>query len=134
MSPEMILLVEDSPFDAELALHALRKSNLRNPVTWLRDGAEALDFILNSQQLPLVVLLDLGLPKVDGLEVLARVRAEERTFMLPVIILTGSDDQSNVARSLSEGANAYMVKPVDSARLFNAIQQLGFSWAISGVR
>ncbi len=131
MSADVILLVEDNPYDAELALRALAKSNLKNGVVWVHDGLEALAYLWTAKQPPLVVLLDLGLPKMDGLIVLSRIRDDVRTRMIPVIVLTGSDDQEDLARSLRVGANAYMVKPVDSVRLFNAIQQLGFAWAIA---
>jgi two-component system response regulator len=132
MSAEVILLVEDNPHDAELTLHALAKSNLKNGVVWVHDGLEALAYLWTAKTLPLVVLLDLGLPKMDGLVVLSRIRDDVRSRLLPVIVLTGSDDREDLSRSFRVGANGYMVKPVDQGRLFNAVQQLGFAWAISG--
>ncbi len=131
MSKDLILLVEDNPYDAELALQALARSNLRNGVHWVQDGLEAISYLSAVENLPLVVLLDLGLPKMDGLIVLSRIRNDVRTRLLPVVVLTGSDDPEDLSRSFRVGANGYMLKPVNPGRLFNAIQQLGFAWAIS---
>ena len=133
-----ILLVEDNPSDEELTLRALKKSNIANNVVVVRDGAEALDFLFGSANeqagkeplTPAVVILDLKLPKVDGLEVLRRLRADERTALLPVVILTSSDEQKDQLESYRLGANSYVRKPVNFDEFVNAVQQLGLYWLL----
>lgn len=132
-----IMLVEDNPHDEELTLRALKKSNILNPVVVARDGAEALDYLLAREQhaespppLPQVVLLDLKLPKVDGLEVLKALRAHSRTRLLPVVILTSSTEQQDLVSSYELGANSYVRKPVDFAQFLEAARQLGLYWLV----
>lgn len=133
-----ILLVEDSPEDLELALRALRKHNLANHVHVARDGAEALDFIFcqgayasrRIEDPPKVILLDLKLPKVDGLEVLQALKADARTRAIPVVVLTSSNEQSDVVRSYDLGVNSYIVKPVKFEGFVTAMQQVGMYWLL----
>jgi CheY-like chemotaxis protein len=133
-----ILLVEDSASDEKLTLLAFRKSGIANEVTVVRDGAEALDWLFgtgvhagrDASVLPTVVLLDLKLPKVDGLDVLKRIRAEERTRLLPVVVLTASKEQEDIVRSYSLGANAYVRKPVDFGEFAQAAKTLGLFWLL----
>ena len=132
-----IMLVEDNPHDEELTLRALKKSNILNPVLVAHDGAEALDYLLARGKhasappaLPQVVLLDLKLPKVDGLEVLRALRADARTRMLPVVILTSSKEQQDLVTSYELGANSYVRKPVDFAQFLEAARQLGLYWLV----
>lgn len=133
-----ILLVEDNPNDEELTLRALTKANVANNVVVVRDGAEALDYLFGtgSEQAdkkprnPAVVILDLKLPKVDGLEVLKRLRADERTALLPVVILTSSDEQKDQLESYRLGANSYVRKPVEFDKFVDAVQQLGLYWLL----
>ena len=130
-----ILLVEDNPHDEELTLRALRKSNVMNPVVVARDGAEALDYLLGPPEpdvrpQPQVVLLDLKLPKIDGLEVLRRLRADARTRLLPVVILSSSKEQQDLVSSYELGANSYVRKPVDFAQFLEAARQLGLYWLV----
>jgi CheY-like chemotaxis protein len=141
MSPSRnshILLVEDNPNDAELTLRALKKARVANDIHVVRDGAEALEFLFGEgahaarvgAALPRVVLLDLKLPKVDGLEVLRRVKADERTKMIPIVVLTSSREESDLVASYHLGANSYIVKPVDSDKFFEAVQQVGLYWLL----
>ena len=132
-----ILLVEDNPHDEELTLRALQKSHVLNPVVVAHDGAEALDYLLARGKhasapppLPQVVLLDLKLPKVDGLEVLRELRANARTRLLPVVVLTSSKEQQDVLASYEFGANSYVRKPVDFAQFLEAARQLGLYWLV----
>ncbi|HKA55666.1 MAG TPA: response regulator [Candidatus Binatia bacterium] len=133
-----ILLVEDNPSDVELALHALKRHHLANHIEVVRDGAEALDFIFctgayaqrNAQDNPRVILLDLKLPKVDGLEVLQRVKSDARTRMIPVVILTSSREERDVIESYRLGVNSYIVKPVDFEQFTEAVRQLGLYWLL----
>ena len=133
-----ILLVEDSPEDVELALRALRKAKLTNHIEVARDGAEALDFIFcegphagrKIENGPKVILLDLKLPKVDGLEVLQRIKGDARTRKIPVVVLTSSKEQSDVVRSYDLGENTYIVKPVDFESFAKAVEQLGLYWVL----
>ena len=133
-----ILLVEDNPTDVELTLHALRSNNLGNPVHVVRDGAEALDFIFGTGEYsgrsvengPKVILLDLMLPKIDGLEVLRRIKADPRTKAIPVVMLTSSREERDVVESYQSGVNSYIVKPVDFEQLAEAVRQLGLYWLI----
>jgi two-component system, response regulator len=138
MNRKLILLVEDNADDEALTLRALTKSRIANEVVVVRDGAEALDYLFctgayanrNPLDLPQVTLLDLKLPKVDGLEVLRRVRADARTKMLPVVILTSSREEQDLAAAYSYGANSYVRKPVDFNQFVEAIKQLGLYWLI----
>ncbi len=135
----MILLVEDDPDDVVLTRRALKKNHVRNGVVVARDGAEALDYLFATGEyegrdpsvMPQVVLLDLKLPKVDGLEVLRRLRSEERTRRLPVVILTGSSGERDLVDGHGLGANGYIRKPVDIAQLRAAARQLGLYWVVS---
>lgn len=133
-----ILLVEDNPDDEALTLRALHKNNIANEVTVVRDGAEALDYLFckgaytgrDPCLAPAVILLDLKLPKVDGLEVLKRLRADERTKLLPVVILTSSKEEQDLVNGYRFGANSYICKPVDFNRFMEAVRQLGFYWLV----
>ena len=130
MRESKILLVEDNPKDEALTLRALRKHQVSNTITVAHDGAEALDYLLGpaARPLPELVLLDLKLPKVDGLEVLRRIRADERTRMLPVVILTSSIEEKDLATGYRLGANSYVRKPVDFTQFVEAVRQLGMYW------
>jgi two-component system response regulator len=138
MQHKMILLVEDNPDDEALTLRALKKNNIGNELVVVRDGAEALDFIFcqgayaerNPQDMPQVILLDLKLPKVDGLEVLRRIRANENTKLLPVVILTSSKEEQDRLKGYSLGANSYVQKPVDFDQFIGAVRQLGLYWLV----
>ena len=133
-----ILLVEDNPQDLELALRALRKANLANRIHVVRDGVEALEFIFcegahsgrRIEDSPTVILLDLKLPKVDGLEVLKRIKGDPRTRATPVVVLTSSKEQNDVVESYQLGVNSYIVKPVNFERFADAVQQLGMYWLL----
>ncbi|TLY36621.1 MAG: response regulator [Nitrospirae bacterium] len=133
-----ILLVEDNPDDVELTLHAFRKHNLANRVHVARDGAEALDFLFRTsaykdrriEDSPHVVLLDLKLPKVDGLEVLQRMKADPRTRMIPVVVLTTSREDRDITESYRLGVNSYIVKPVNFEQFTEAVRQLGLYWLL----
>lgn len=133
-----ILLVEDNPQDLELALRALRRFNLRNRIQVARDGEEALNFIFcesafsdrNIEDPPKVILLDLKLPKVDGLEVLKRIKSDPRTCAIPVVVLTSSKEQKDIVESYQLGVNSYIVKPVNFERFAEAVQQLGMYWLL----
>ncbi len=136
-SERTLLLVEDNPDDELLTLRALRKAPLHNDIHVVRDGAEALDYLLargshaaRPPPLPSVVLLDLKLPKVDGLEVLRRIRADERTRTLPVVVLTSSDLDRDVVSSYELGANSFVTKPVEFAEFQRAVAQLGLYWVL----
>ena len=136
MGDRIILLVEDNPDDVALTLRALKKNNILNRVVVAEDGAKALDYLFGTGEfagqyvkgLPAVVLLDLKLPKVDGLEVLRRLRAHERTKLLPVVILTSSKEEQDVIAGYELGANSYIRKPVDFDRFLGAARQLGMYW------
>jgi two-component system, response regulator len=139
LAPEVeILLVEDDPNDVELTLRAFRARNLSNQVFVARDGAEALDFFFSDKAHPLrdigvtprVVLLDLKLPKVDGLEVLRRLRADERTKSLPIVVLTSSNEEPDIAAAYRLGANSYIVKPVDFEAFARAVSEVGLYWVL----
>lgn len=136
MSPESveILLVEDNPNDVELALHALRKHKLANNIHVVRDGAEALEYLFpgdgHENAAPRIILLDLKLPKVDGLEVLRAVKGDERTRMIPVVVLTSSREERDLVESYRLGVNSYIVKPVDFQQFAEAVQQLGMYWLL----
>lgn len=136
--PTEILLVEDNSQDLELTLRALKKANLANRIEIARDGVEALDFIFGEGQhseranapTPKLILLDLKLPKVDGLEVLKRVKADPRTRVIPVVVLTSSREQRDVVESYHLGVNSYIVKPVNFDRFAEAVRDLGFYWLL----
>jgi two-component system response regulator len=135
MRNNMILLVEDNPDDEELTLLAFQQSNLANEIMVVRDGAEALEYLFGTgtyagQELPAVVLLDLKLPKIDGLEVLRRVRNTPRTRLLPIVILTSSREEQDVLAGYSLGANSYVQKPVGFEKFTAAVQQLGLYWML----
>jgi two-component system response regulator len=134
----VILLVEDNRDDEALTLRALKKNNIKNEVVVARDGVEALDFLTGTGShagrdlsvMPQVILLDLKLPKVDGLEVLRRVRAHERTRLLPIVILTSSNEEQDRINGYGLGANSYVRKPVNFAEFIEAVRQLGLYWLI----
>ena len=134
MDKKLILLVEDNPDDEALAMRALAKTKVANEVVVAHDGAEALAFLFGGgQQLtrsPDVILLDLKLPKVDGLEVLRRIRADQRTRFIPVVVLSSSDETKDVTESYRLGANSYIRKPVDFARFTDVVRQLGSYWLL----
>jgi CheY-like chemotaxis protein len=132
-----ILLVEDNPDDVELTMRAFRKSNIVNEIVVARDGVEALDYLFSTgtpggrpPTLPQVVLLDLKMPRVDGLHVLERIRAHPRTKLLPVVILTSSIEEQDLLNTYSRGANSYIRKPVDFQEFVEAVRQLGLYWLL----
>lgn len=133
-----ILLVEDNPDDEALTLRAFNKNRIGNPVIVARDGVEALYYLFGNGQhsgrdlnvMPAVVLLDLKLPRIDGLEVLRRIRAEERTSLIPVVILTTSKEQQDIFEGYSLGANSYIRKPVDFEKFIQAVGQMGLYWLV----
>ncbi len=133
-----ILLVEDNPNDAELAIRALKAHNLANKLVWLKDGVEALDFIFAQGQyadrsiedIPKVVLLDLKLPRVNGLEVLEKVKSDLRTKDIPVVMLTSSSEERDIVTSYNLGVNSYILKPVDFDKFIEAIKEIGFYWLL----
>jgi two-component system response regulator len=131
MSPKYILLVEDNPDDEELTLRAFKKGRIKNNVVVVRDGAEALDYLfISKKDLPQVVLLDLKLPKVSGLEVLREIRSRSETKHLPVVVLTSSKEERDLIESYNLGANSYVCKPVDMIQFTEAIQHLELYWLI----
>lgn len=138
MSKKVILLVEDNPDDEALTLHALEKSNVNHAIIVAHNGAEALDYLFGTgayvgrdpHDVPLVVLLDLKLPKIDGLEVLRRIRADERTQLLPVVLLTSSNEEEDRLKGYMLGANSYVRKPVDFDEFMRAAGQLGLYWIL----
>lgn len=138
MERKIILLVEDNPDDEALTLRAFKKNNIMNEVVVARDGAEALDYLFaagahagrDMSVMPAVILLDLKLPKVDGLEVLRRLRADYRTKLLPVVILTSSNEEQDLIDGYSLGANSYVRKPVDFTQFSEAVRQLGLYWLL----
>ena len=133
-----ILIVEDTPQDLDLALRALRKAGLSNRIHVARDGAEAIDFIFcegahvtrNIEDGPRVILLDLKLPKIGGLEVLQRIKSDPRTKSTPVVVLTSSKEQNDVVESYNLGVNSYIVKPVNFEQFSDAVQKLGMYWLL----
>lgn len=138
MKERIILLVEDHPDDEELTMRALAKNNILNQVVVARDGVQALEYLLgtgahagrDTTVMPQLILLDLKLPKIDGLEVLRRLRADERTRFLPIVILTSSKEEQDLIKSYKLGANSYIRKPVDFIEFTKAVQQLGLYWLI----
>ena len=135
---KLILLVDDNPDDIELTLRALNKNNIKNEVIVAHDGAEALDYLFatgkyadrHKSQMPVVILLDLKLPRVDGLEVLKRIRADDRTRLLPVVILTSSKEEKDIISGYKLGTNSYVRKPVNFNDFVEAVRQLGLYWLI----
>lgn len=125
-----ILLVEDNPDDEMLTLHAFKKSKIGNKVVVARDGAEALEYIFGPEEFPEVVLLDLKLPKMNGLEVLKKIRANEKTKSLPVVLLTSSKEERDLVDGYNLGANSFVCKPVDTAQFMKAVQQLELYWLV----
>jgi CheY-like chemotaxis protein len=137
MSKEAVelLLVEDNPSDEELTLHVLKKNNLTNRIHVVRDGAEALEFLFDNfdngvRNVPKLILLDLKLPKVNGIEVLARIKGDDRTKMIPVVVLTSSREDTDLSTCYQLGVNSYIVKPVDFAQFTECIRQLGLYWLL----
>jgi two-component system response regulator len=138
MAEKMILLVEDNPDDEELTLRALRQAKIANEVTVARDGSEALDFVFGKgrhagrdlSRMPAVILLDLKLPKLSGLDVLQRLRADPRTKLIPVVVLTSSSEDEDMLRSYESGANSYVRKPVEFGAFASAVTQLGMYWML----
>ncbi len=133
-----ILLVEDNPTDAELCIRALKKHNLANKLIWVKDGAEALGFVYargvyssrNINCIPKLILLDLRLPKVDGLEVLKIVKSDERTSLIPVVVMTSSKEDRDIAESYKLGVNSYITKPVDFEGFVKTVEDIGFYWLL----
>jgi two-component system, response regulator len=138
MEEKIILLVEDNPDDVELTLRAFKRNNILNRVIVAKDGVEALDYLFDTgvhagcdvKELPVVILLDLKLPKIDGLEVLKRIRRDERTKLIPVVILTSSAEQKDVVNGYSLGANSYIRKPVEFNQFVEAMRHLGLYWLL----
>ncbi len=141
MHKTIILLVEDNSDDEALTLRALKKSNILNKVVVARDGAEALDYLFSagaysdrdSSTMPALIMLDLKLPKIDGLEVLKRLRADERTRILPVVVLTSSEQDQDVIESYNSGCNSYIRKPVDFTQFNEAVRQMGIYWLLLNI-
>jgi CheY-like chemotaxis protein len=132
-----VLLVEDDPDDLELTLHALREARITNPIQIARDGEEALDYIFSRGSFagreinrPRVILLDLKLPKVDGLQVLRQIKADQRTKGVPIVILTSSSEERDLIEGYRLGANSYIQKPVDFAQFQQTIRELGYYWLV----
>ena len=138
MENKVILLVEDNPDDVKLTMRALKKSNILNSVVVVQDGIEALDYLFGTGQfsgrdtnvMPQLILLDLKMPRMDGLEVLQRIRGDERTKLLPVVILTTSSEDKDRIEGYTMGANSYIRKPVDFNQFAEAVQQLGLYWLV----
>jgi len=125
-----ILLVEDNPNDAELAQRALKKTNLGPRLVLSRDGAEALDYLFSDRPKPKVIFLDLKTPKIDGMEVLRRIRADERTKGIPVVVLTSSQEERDITESYKLGVNSYVVKPVEFDKFYKTVSDLGTYWLV----
>lgn len=128
-----ILLVEDNPLDLDLTVRAFKKQNIANPIEIARDGAEALDWINKwekGEQIPAVILLDLKLPKVDGLDVLANIKNHSRFRTIPVVVLTSSNEDIDIKRAYEFGANSYIVKPVDFEKFLEVAQQINLYWSV----
>ena len=138
MAEKMILLVEDNPDDEELTTRALRQAKIANEIVVARDGSEAIEFLFGQgrhagrdlSQMPAVILLDLKLPKLSGLEVLQRLRADERTKLIPTVVLTSSSEDEDMLKSYQWGANSYVRKPVEFGAFVNAVSQLGMYWML----
>jgi CheY-like chemotaxis protein len=133
-----ILLVEDNPNDAELAIRALKTHNLANKLIWVKDGVEALDFVFaqgkyadrSIENTPKLVLLDLKLPRVNGLEVLEKIKSDKRTRMIPVVVLTSSSEERDIVTSYNLGVNSYILKPVDFDKFIDAVKEVGLYWLL----
>jgi len=133
-----ILLVEDNPNDAELAIRALKANNLANKLIWVKDGVEALDFIFAQgkyadrliEDTPNLVLLDLKLPRVNGLEVLEKIKSDKRTRTIPIVVLTSSSEERDIVTSYNLGVNSYILKPVDFDKFIDAVKQVGLYWVL----
>jgi two-component system, response regulator len=126
-----ILLIEDNPHDAELTIRTLKKNNLANNLLHLEDGQEALDFLFNNlNEMPKLILLDLKMPRVDGIEVLRKLKADEKKRVIPIVVLTSSKEEQDIVESYKLGVNAYIVKPVDFDQFVKAVTQLGFFWMV----
>jgi CheY-like chemotaxis protein len=133
-----ILLVEDNPTDAELTMRALKRKNLANKLLWVKDGAEAIDFLFgegkysdrNAKDIPRLILLDLRMPKVDGLEVLQRIKGDEITKKIPVVVLTSSQEDKDIVDSYKLGVNSYVSKPVEFDEFIDAVSTLGLYWML----
>ena len=138
MTEKMILLVEDSPDDEELTTRALRQAKIANEIVVARDGAEAVDFLFGEgahagrdlARMPAVILLDLKLPKLSGLDVLDRLRHDPRTRLIPTVVLTSSSEEDDMVKSYQLGANSYVRKPIDFSQFANAVSQLGIYWLL----
>jgi CheY-like chemotaxis protein len=130
MKDKIILLVEDNPDDVKLTRHALKTNKILNEIVVADDGAKALQYLRESEELPTLILLDLKLPKVDGHEVLRTIRADPRLRLLPVVILTTSREDQDIAESYASGANSYVRKPVDFEEFDDAVKQLGLYWLL----
>ncbi len=138
MSEKMILLVEDNPDDEELTKRALRQAKIANEIIVARDGSEAVDFVFGQgshagrdvSRMPAVILLDLKLPKLSGLDVLQRLRADSRTKLIPVVVLTSSSEEEDMLKSYESGANSYVRKPVEFGAFASAVSQLGLYWVL----
>ncbi len=138
MQQKIILLVEDNPDDVELTLHALKKNKITNKIVVAEDGKEALDYLFGEgmyaerdiSKTPVLILLDLNLPKIDGIEVLKRIKSDERTCLLPTVILTSSNEEKDLVNGYRFGANSYIRKPVDFNQFAEAIRQLGLYWLV----
>ena len=138
MDQTTILLIEDNPDDVELTLHAFQKNNMANDVVVASDGAEGLDYLFgtgkyadrDAEQPPALILLDLQLPKIGGLEVLRKVREDERTKRIPVVIMTTSDEEEDIVNGYNGGANSYLRKPVDFTEFMNSVKQLEMYWMV----
>jgi two-component system response regulator len=127
-----ILLIEDNPDDAGLTIRALKKHNLANNLLHLHDGEEALNFLYSEQNkgIPKVILLDLKMPKVDGIEVLRKIKSDEQKRIIPVVVLTSSKEERDIVESYKLGVNAYIVKPVDFDKFVKAVSEIGFFWLL----
>ena len=138
MQQKIILFVEDNPDDVELTLHALKKNKITNKIVVAEDGKEALDYLFGEgmyaerdiSETPVLILLDLNLPKIDGIEVLKRIKSDERTCLLPTVILTSSNEEKDLVNGYRFGANSYIRKPVDFNQFAEAIRQLGLYWLV----
>ena len=138
MDRTTILLIEDNPDDVELTLHAFQKNNMANDIVVAGDGAEGLDYLFgtgkyagrDAEESPALILLDLQLPKIGGLEVLRRVREDERTKRIPVVIMTNSDEEEDIVNGYNGGANSYLRKPVDFTEFMNSVKQLEMYWLV----
>jgi two-component system response regulator len=137
LAPVKILLIEDNPADAEMTLRALKRHRLINSVEWLQDGAEAIDYMLRRGKYagrtngnPQLILLDLKMPKLDGIDVLRTLKADPTTQRIPVVMLTSSNEENDIARSYELGVNSYVVKPLEFDKFVEAVSQLGVYWTL----